>query len=171
MRVHPPGPSTARSAPAERAVLAAAGLATMLLPLNSTMIAVVLPGLGRDLGVDVHAGSWLVTAYLIAMASLQPLAGKLGDRYGRRPTVLGGLAAFGLASLGAALAPGIAVLVAFRVAQAAAGALVFPNAMAVVRGALPEHRRAAGYGMLGSVIGVAAAVGPPAGGALNDLWG
>jgi MFS family permease len=166
----PPG-TASRSAPAERAVLAAAGLASMLLPLNSTMIAVALPGLARDLDVGVHAATWLVTAYLIAMASLQPLAGKLGDRYGRRPIVLGGLAAFAAASLGAALAPDLPVLIALRVGQAAAGALVFPNAMAVVREALPEHRRAAGYGLLGSAIGLAAAVGPPLGGALDGLWG
>src|SRR5918911_2685818 len=96
-----------RSAPAERTVLAAAGLGTLLLPLNSTMVAVALPDVAGGLDVRVHTATWLITAYLIAMASLQPLAGKLGDRYGRRPGGVGGLAWFGIASLGAALAPSL----------------------------------------------------------------
>ena len=59
---------SARSAPAERAVLAAAGLGTLLLPLNSTMVAVALPDVAGDLDVRVHTATWLITAYLIAMA-------------------------------------------------------------------------------------------------------
>src|SRR5919198_5628781 len=118
----------ARSAPAERAVLAAAGLGTLLLPLNSTMVAVALPDVADGLDVGVHTATWLITAYLIAMASLQPLAGKLGDRYGRRPVVLGGLAWFAIASLGAALAPSLPVLIAWRVQQAGSGALGVPHA-------------------------------------------
>src|SRR5918997_241249 len=98
------GPQGARLF-SERAVLATAALGTMLMPLNSTMIAVALPDIVDDLDVSVASTAWLVSGYLIAQASLQPLAGKLGDRLGRRPLILVGLASFGLVSLGAALAP------------------------------------------------------------------
>ena len=54
-----------------------------------------------------------------------------------------------------------------RVGQAVAGALVAPNAMAVVREALPAERRAAGFGMVAAVVGIAAGVGPPLGGAID----
>ena len=67
----------------------------MLAPLNSTMIAVALPDVMDDFDVGVASAGWLITAYLAAMASLQPVAGKLGDRLGRRRLVLGGLLAFG----------------------------------------------------------------------------
>jgi hypothetical protein len=95
-------------------VLLTAALAAMLMPLNSTMIAVALPDVMRDLHASVGATTWLVSGYLIAQAALQPLAGKLGDRYGRRPLILSGLVVFAAASAGAAVAPSIGVLIAFR---------------------------------------------------------
>lgn len=159
----------ARARKNDRALLLTAALAAMLLPLNSTMIAVAIPDIARDFGGDAGSVTWLVGGYLIAMASLQPLAGRLGDRFGRRPLILGGLAWFAAASLGAALAPSLPVLIALRLQQAAAGALAFPNALAVVREALPEERRGAAFGTLGSAIALAAAVGPLLGGALVDL--
>jgi len=161
---------SARSLKSERAVLLTAALAAMLLPLNSTMIAVAIPDIARDFGGDAGSATWLVSGYLIVMVSLQPLAGKLGDRFGRRPLILGGLAWFA-ASLGAALAPSLPVLIAFRLQQAAAGALAFPNVLAVVREVLPEERRGAAFGTLGSAIALAAAAGPPLGGALVELGG
>ena len=82
----------------ERAVLVAVALGSLLVPLNSTMIAVALPRLIDDLHTSLGAATWLVTAYLITMAALQPLGGRLGDRVGRRRLILGGLAWFALAS-------------------------------------------------------------------------
>ncbi len=152
-------------------MLVTAALGTMLMPLNSTMIAVALPDVVDDLDVSLAATTWLVTGYLIAQAALQPLGGKLGDRFGRRPAILVGLVAFGLASLGAAVAPSIGVLIGFRVLQAVAGGLVFPNGIALLRELMPEHRRGAGFGVLGSAIGFAAAIGPPLGGVLVAIGG
>ena len=86
----------------ETAILITVALATMLAPLNSTMIGVALPEIMREFAIDLSAGSWLVIAYLITMASLQPVGGKLGDRLGRRPLIIAGLIYFGLASVGAA---------------------------------------------------------------------
>ena len=71
----------------------------------------------------------------------------------------------------AGLAPSLAVLVVARLGQAVAGSLVFPNAIALLRDALPDGRRAAGFGLLGSAVGAAAAIGPPAGGALAGWLG
>ena len=152
-------------------MLLTAALGTMLMPLNSTMIAVALPDIVEDLEVSLASSAWLVSGYLIAQASLQPLAGKLGDRFGRRPLILGGLGSFAVVSLGAALAPTLGVLIACRILQAVTGAMVFPNAFALVRELLPERRRGAAFGMLGSAIGLAAAAGPPVGGALVELGG
>jgi MFS family permease len=69
-------------AASERAVLATVALGSMLVPLNSKMIAVALPRLVDAFDASLGSVSWLVTSYLIAMASLQPVAGKLGDRVG-----------------------------------------------------------------------------------------
>jgi MFS family permease len=90
---------------AESLVVLTVALGTMLAPLNSTMIAVALPQVMDEFRVGFRSAGWLVTAYLIAMASLQPVAGNIGDRIGRRRLVLGGLVCFGCASLAAAVAP------------------------------------------------------------------
>jgi EmrB/QacA subfamily drug resistance transporter len=152
-------------------VIVTAALGTMLMPLNSTMIAVALPDIVDDLDASLAASAWLVTGYLIAQAALQPLAGKLGDSIGRRPLILGGLLSFGAFSLGAAFAPSLGVLIVFRVLQAVSGALVFPNSLALVREILPHERRGKVFGVLGSAIGLAAAGGPPLGGVLVALGG
>ncbi len=163
----------ARALPSESGevrLVVAVALATMLAPLNSTMIAVALP----PIAAQFHAGastSWLVTGYLIAMASLQPVAGKLGDRLGRRPLMLGGLATFAVASLGAALAPGFGWLLGFRILQGVAGALAFPNGAALLREAIPDARRGRRFGLVGAGAGLAAAVGPPVAGVLVWLSG
>lgn len=160
----------ASSASSDRAVIAAVGLGATLLPLNSTMLAVALPDIASDTGGGVAASSWLVTAYVVTMALLGPFAGRLGDRVGRRRVVLAGLAWFAAASAFAAMAPSLALLVVARLMQAAAGSLIVPNAMAIVRTTLPEGRRAAGFGALGSALGLAAATGPALGGLLVDAF-
>jgi EmrB/QacA subfamily drug resistance transporter len=153
----------------ERAILFTVGFGGMLVPLNSTMIAVAIPNIGAQLGASVTQTGWLVTAYLITMAALPPVTGKLGDRYGRRPFLLGGYALFALASVGAALASSIWTLIVFRGGQALAGAVIFPNGTALLREIVPAERRGARFGLLGSSIAFGAAVGPPLGGLLVEL--
>ena len=137
-----PGTAVGRTAvdrhSSERMVLLTVMLGTMLAPLNSTMIAVALPDVMYEFDVGIASAGWLVTAYLAAMASLQPVAGKIGDRFGRRRLVLGGLILFGFTSVAAALAPNLWLLLAFRVLQAVAGALIVPNGGALMRDAVPE---------------------------------
>lgn len=161
----------ASSASSDKAVVAAVALSGTLLPLNSTMLAVALPDIASDTGGSVAASSWLVTSYVVAMATLGPFAGRLGDRLGRRRVLLWGLFAFAASSAAAGLAPSLELLIAARLGQAIAGSLVFPNAMALLRDALPDGRRAGGYGLLGSAVGVAAAVGPALGGVLVGAFG
>ena len=99
-------------------------LGNLLVPLNSTMIVVALPQVARDLKVDVAETSWIVTSYLIAMAALQPIAGRVGDRLGRRNVMLAALVYFALASAGAAAASSILLLAVFRINQAIAAAAI-----------------------------------------------
>jgi EmrB/QacA subfamily drug resistance transporter len=155
----------------ERRVTLVAALAVILAPLNSTMIAVALPRIIDGFSITVPAAGWLVTGYLISMASMQPLAGKLGDRFGRRRVMLLGLVAFGVASLLAAFAPNYQTLLAARFLQALAGASSLPNGAALVRELVPAERRGRGFGMVGIFAGLAAASGPPLGGLLVDLAG
>src|SRR5512144_2770729 len=102
------------------------------------MIAVALPGIAGEFGVGVGDSSWLVVAYLISMAVVQPIAGALGDSYGRRRIILFALVGFLAASLACLVAPTFLALVVFRLCQAISGAFAIPNGAALVRETLPE---------------------------------
>lgn len=154
-----------------RLVTITVALGTVIAPLNSTMIAVALPGIMDDFDVGIGSAGWLITGYLIAMASLQPVTGKIGDRFGRRPLVIGGLAAFAAASLAASFAPNLWVLLLFRMLQAVSGAFILPNGAALMREVVPENRRGREFGILGAAVGTAAAFGPALGGILAGFWG
>lgn len=160
-----------RTAPAARGVVPAACLATTLVPLGSTSLAVALPGIGRAFSAGVGQLVVLVSAYLVVTAACQPVAGTLGDRWGRRRTTLTGTAGFGAVSLVAAAAPDLPVLVALRCLQAAFGALALVNAAAAVRTTVPAQQRGRAIGALGSSATAAAAAGPLAGGAAVHVIG
>ncbi len=166
---HGPGPDAARDL--GRNAVVTAILAGVLAPLNSTMIVVALPDLLADLDAPLTWGSWIVVSYLVAMAAVQPLGGSLGDRFGRRRMMLIGLAGFTLASLLAAFAWRVEVLVVARTIQAITGASAIPNGTALVRTLVPASRQARAFGLIGAGLGVAAAIGPPLGGLLSDALG
>lgn len=144
------------------ALLVTVALGSMLAPLNSTMIAVALPSIAGEFRAP--ATGWLVTAYLILTAALLPVAGKLGDRWGRRPLLLVGFAVSIVATMGAALAPSFPILVACRLLQAVSAPLIGPNGAALLREILPAEQRARYFGLIGAAVSVAAASGPAIGG-------
>ena len=144
-------------------------ISNLLVPLNSTMIVVALPQVARDLRVDVAATSWIVTSYLIAMASLQPIAGRIGDRLGRRRVMLAALVYFALASAGAAVSTSIVLLAVFLLNQAIAASALVPNGLGLLREALPSGRRGAEFGIVSAAAGVGATVGPLVGGVLAAI--
>lgn len=158
--------STERLIANETWLVAAIALITMLAPLNSTMIAIALPSIAEHFQVGVSAASVLVPTYLFIMALLQPAAGGLGDRFGRRRLMLASLVIFGLASLGAALAVNLTMLIGCRLLQALAGAITFPNGVALLREVIPGERRGRVSGTVGAAAAFAAALGPVVGGLL-----
>jgi MFS family permease len=147
-------------APFPRAILATVLLVTCLAPLNATMIVVALPHVVTALRAQVGTGSLLVTSYLVVMAVLPPMGGRLGDRWGRRAVLLVGLALFGMAVLGASSARRLDVLIAWRVLQAVGAATAFPNALALLRDRVSAERRGLSFGLVGAVIALSAAAGP-----------
>ncbi len=156
---------------ASGALLICIVLGGMLVPLNSSMIAVALPQIMKDFGASVGAAGWLVTAYLITMATLQSVAGKLGDQLGRRGWLMGGVTYFGIASLLSGMSPNLPLLLFLLVQQAIAGALIVTNGLAVMFEAVPVDRRAGTLGMVSAAVTLAAVGGPALGGFLTGLGG
>ena len=153
----------------ERLLLAVTALGALLAPLNSTMIAVALPDIRQDFALTHGAIGWLVSAYLITMAVAQPVAGRLGDQLGRARVFRVSLLAFLVLSLAATLAPSFALLVALRVGQAAAGAALIPNGMAMLRETIPTRRLGRMNGYFNAAMAVSAASGPVVGALLLEF--
>ncbi|MFE8603577.1 MFS transporter [Archangium violaceum] len=152
--------------------LVSLALTMALVPLNSTMIAVALPTIGRDLGAGPDTLSqWLVTSYLLVGIVLQSPGGKLGDLWGHHRVLRVGQALFALGAVTGFLARHVALLALARVLMATAGAVIGPSAMALLRNGLPAHRRARAFGLFGAIMSLAAAAGPMLGGELVARMG
>ena len=116
--------------------------------IDSTVVAVALPAIGRNLHVGFQALQWTVTSYTLTLASLILLAGSLSDRWGRRRVFLAGLGWFTVASVLCAAAPGIGWLIAARAVQGIGGALMTPASLAIIEAAFGPATAPArsGYG-------------------------
>jgi DHA2 family multidrug resistance protein-like MFS transporter len=136
------------------------GIAVCLTVIDQMVVNVALPTMGTDLGASPAATVWIVNAYQVAiMLPLLPLA-SAGDIFGYRRVYLAGLALFGLASIGCALATSIEVLVVMRVIQGLGAAGVMSVNMALVRFIHPIHRLGYGIGINAVIIAISAAAGP-----------
>lgn len=136
--------------------------------LDATVINVALPAIQDDLGGGLAGQQWVSNAYLLTLGSLILIGGSLGDVYGERRVFAFGVAGFGVASLGCALAPTIEVLVGARAIQGIFGALLTPSALAVIVAAFPREQRGGAIGSWTAWAGIATVVGPFVGGWLID---
>ena len=152
----------------QRLTLAAAIVGSGVAAIDGSIVNVALPAIQRDLGGGLPAQQWVSNAYLLSLGSLILVGGSLGDIFGERRIFAIGVAAFGLLSLACALAPSIGVLIAARVLQGAAGALLTPSSLAIIVAAFPPKERGAAIGSWTAWGGIAAIVGPLAGGWIVD---
>ncbi|MFI8081371.1 MFS transporter [Kitasatospora sp. NPDC086009] len=153
-------------------VLAVCALSMFLVGLDTTIVNVGLPQIGRGLAVGTSGLEWVVDAYTVVLAGLLISAGALADRFGRRRVFRTGLVVFGLASLACAVAPSLGFLVAARAAQGVGASMLSPVALAIVVNTMPDPReRARAIGVWASVFGLSMAAGPVTGGALIAAFG
>jgi EmrB/QacA subfamily drug resistance transporter len=135
-------------------------LGTFMVILDTTVVNVALPTLGKVFASDLSLLQWVISAYLLAQAAVIPLAGWLSDRFGARRVYLVSLILFTLGSVLCGLAPTAATLIATRVLQGLGGGMLMPIGMAVLYRLTPPERRGAVFGLFGLPIMVAPAIGP-----------
>jgi len=155
-------------------VLAVASLATLMTYLDNNVINVAIPTIQRNLHLSVAGLEWIVSSYLLVLAGLLLVGGRLADVYGRRRIFLTGLAIFTLASLASGLAGSGGVLIGARAVQGLGAALLMPSALAIIWHAFTDAReRIAAIGIVSAVGALGLAVGPLVGGIISQHihWG
>jgi EmrB/QacA subfamily drug resistance transporter len=156
----------------KRWTLIAAVLGSGIVFLDSTVVNVALPRIGADLRSGLlgplAAESFVYYGYLLSLSSLLILAGALNDYYGRRRMFAFGLVGFGVTSLLCGLAPSIELLIAFRVLQGAAGALLVPGSLAIITASFEGEEQGRAFGLWAGASAGTTILGPFVGGLLVE---
>lgn len=140
--------------------------------LDSTVVNIALPSIGRDLGGGISGLQWVVDGYTVTFGALVLSAGHVSDRTGASVSFGRGLAAFGISSAACGLAPTLGVLLVARVCQGASAALMLPASLALVGQAHTEARaRGRAIALWAAAGGMAVAAGPVVGGLLTQELG
>lgn len=165
--------ATPAALPAVQPGLAILVLALLLSiqPVTTDLYLPALPALTRSLGAPVAAAQLTLSGLLLAFGCSQMVWGPLSDRFGRRPILLTGLAIYTVASLGSALAPSMALLILWRIAQGAAMGAVVMCARAIVRDLYTPNEGARAMSKALTGLGVVACICAPLGGLLSEWLG
>lgn len=154
------------------AILGVTSLAVFVTVLDGTIVNVALPSLSRELGASTRELQWIVDAYLLVFTGLLLAAGGLGDRFGRKRSLVTGLVVFALTSVYAGSADSAGSLITGRALMGIGAALIFPATLAIIANVFRDPKeRAAAIGIWSATTGVAVAAGPIIGGwLLESYW-
>jgi EmrB/QacA subfamily drug resistance transporter len=152
-------------------VLTACVLASSMAFIDGTALPIALPRLRADFGADLTTVQWVLNGYMLALASLTLIGGALADVFGKARMLGLGCVLFGLASAACALAPSPAWLIAARVAQGAAAAIVTPASLALIGATYPREERYRAIGVWAAASALTTAGGPVLGGWLTETFG
>lgn len=154
-----------------RFILLATLLASGVAFLMGTAVVVALPSVQSYFLSDVSGIQWVVSAQLLALTSFLLVGGAIGDRYGRKRSLIIGIVMFAGSSGLSAIATSITQLIAFQALQGVGAALMIPQSLAIINASFLEEHRGKVIGLWASLSGGVAALGPWVGGWLVDTFG
>ncbi|MFZ2173208.1 MAG: MFS transporter [Rhodococcus sp. (in: high G+C Gram-positive bacteria)] len=166
-----PSPLTGEPGPGTSPALAALLAGTFVGTVSNNIVNVPLHAIITDFDASLGSGIFVVVGFLLTFAATMPVAGWIGDRFGRRRVYCAALLGTAVCSLGAALAPSLPVLVLWRSIGGVAAAAFAPAVMGLIAWLFGPARRARAIGAWAAVNGIGQAVGPSMGGVVSDWWG
>src|SRR3954470_4326285 len=135
--------------------------------LSQTLVVPALPALAEEFDASQSEVSWVLTGFLLSASIATPIAGKLGDLFGKGRVLTAVMLLFSAGAVINALAPTIEVVIAGRVIQGAAGG-VFPLAFGIVRDTFPREQVPGGLAIVSAVFGIGGGIGLPLSGVIVD---
>jgi EmrB/QacA subfamily drug resistance transporter len=165
--LHSP-PSESQSAPP---VLIAACVSGFLFQFDLTALSAALPDIASSFSAQVSDQAWVISVYSLALIFALPIAGPIADRYGKRRLFLLGTLLFAISSAMCGLAGSFASLLAWRMLQGIAGAVLTTSGAALVAAAYSGAQRIWAFGILGTVVGASMVAGPPLGALIASVFG
>ncbi|MCK9901630.1 MFS transporter [Frankia sp. Cpl3] len=152
--------------------LVSVALGVIMVGLDGTVVSIANPFIARDLDASLQSLQWVTNSYLLALAVLLIVGGKLGDRFGRKKVFLVGIAGFAATSLMVGLSGSIGEVIVWRALQGVFGALLMPNTLALLRSVFPAERLNSAIGIWSASSAISIAAGPIVGGLLieNVSW-
>ncbi|MEC3974271.1 MFS transporter [Amycolatopsis sp. H20-H5] len=172
MTIAPTAVAPTASAPANSRrwlALAVVMTAAFMDLVDVTIVNIAVPSIQRDTGASFSAVQWITGGYALAFALGLITGGRLGDIFGRKRLFLLGIAGFTVASALCGLSAGPDMLVASRVLQGVAGAMMVPQVLSIIHVTFPAEERGKVFGMYGAMVGLGAVAGPLLG-ALLTQW-
>jgi DHA2 family multidrug resistance protein-like MFS transporter len=159
--------------PRKWAILGVLAVAVFVVSIDSTVLNVALPTLGRALKASTGQLQWMVDAYSLALAGLLLLTGTMSDRFGRKKLLVLGLVVFGVASVAAAFSTSAWELIAARAVMGVGASAFMPGTLSILVHVFSEEERPKAIGIWGAVTALGAVTGPLIGGVLLEhfWWG
>jgi EmrB/QacA subfamily drug resistance transporter len=150
-------------------ILTAVSIGALMSTLDGSIVNIALPALQRDFGVDLTTVQWVTVAYLLMIGSLLLPMGRLGEVLTFKRVYLAGFGLFTVASALCALAPGVGMLIAFRVLQAVGAAAITAIGPAIITRTFPSSERGRALGLNGVAVSLGLTLGPILGGLLTSV--
>lgn len=140
-----------------------------MVAVDSTIVVIGLPVIGKDLHSGVSLLGWIISGYVLTTAATLLQFGKLGDKYGKKKVYLVGFAVFGASSAFCGISSGIYELIAFRLVQGVGAAMLSATSYPLVFASFPEHERGTAMGVNSIAWAAGAVTGPVLGGFLVSV--
>ncbi len=151
--------------------LVALASASLLASLGISIASVALPTLAKFFSASIADVQWVVLAYLISVTATVVMAGWFGDLYGHRRVLTAGFGIFAVSSAACAMAPTLGLLVAARLIQGVAGAILMALPLSIARDLVPKDRLGSAMGLFGTMSAIGTALGPSVGGLMIAGFG